>query len=261
MIASSANSGTIAALSFANNKNATAQVQVEDAGSRLIANGYVLLGRGGDATLTIENDASMLANDATLNGGGMGIGAGRSAGPGSTTAIGGSGTATVTTDGVLDVNSNTSGITVGGNGVDGLLSVDSGGVVLTGTGMTIGTATKANGTIYGGAGTLDIGAGGTVEVSIPAQSVNFSVVVGNANASIGGPTRAASGIVIVSGTRALLDTNGNALAIGLLSTGSMTVSQGGSVVSGTPEALGPSWTRMAAKSWSMLQVLPPEYST
>ena len=58
-------------------------------------------------------------------------------------------------------------------------------------------------------------------------------MVGNANASVGGPTNAASGTVTVSGKGALLNTNGDGLAIGLLSTGSMTVSQGGSVVSGS----------------------------
>ena len=139
----------------------------------------------------------------------------------------------MTSNGLLKINSSTSGIGVGGNGANGVLNVNNNGTVLAGTGMTIGTATSAGGTIYGGAGTLNIGANGLVRVSNPTLTGN-AIVVGGANSSISGPTNADSGAVFVSGTNALLDGNGAGIVVGLLSPGSLEISQGGKVVSGTP---------------------------
>ena len=209
-------------------------ILVTGTGSVLNATGYFLDGRGGTGALTIQSGGSVVITDAALNGSGMGIGAGRSAGPSSTTTYGGNGVATVTEGGVLDVNSTVSGITVGGNGVNGELSVGSSGTVLAGTGIVVGTATTANGTIYGGTGALNIGAGGLVKVGIAAQTVNYGVQIGSDNSSFNGlPTNQASGDAIISGTDAKLDTNGNPLGIGVLSDGVMVVSSGGSVVTGS----------------------------
>ena len=169
-----------------------------------------------------------------LNGSGIGIGAGRGAGPSSLANVGGNGVALVTSGGVLDLNSTTSGINVGGNGVNGALTVNNGGTVLAGTGLTVGTATTASGTIYGGTGELNIGAGGVVRVNNPLLT-GYDITIGSANASIGGPSSAASGQAIVSGTGALLDGNGAGIAVGSLSSGSLLISQGGSAVSGTPD--------------------------
>jgi collagen type I/II/III/V/XI/XXIV/XXVII alpha len=72
-----------------------------------------------------------------------------------------------------------------------------------------------------------------VRVSHPTLT-GYAVVVGDANSSIGGPTNADSGAVLVSGTGALLDGDGAGIAVGLLSDGSLVISKGGSVVSGTP---------------------------
>ena len=111
-----------------------------------------------------------------------------------------------------------------------------GGTVITGAELTVGTATLAGGTIYGGYGTLAIDGVGRVTVGIAAQSVNYSVIIGGGNTSLGGnQTKLAGGDAHISGPKATLDTNGNGLAIGYLSHGVMNVNNGGSVVAGTPD--------------------------
>jgi T5SS/PEP-CTERM-associated repeat protein len=212
----------------------TGSVTVTDPGSTFTLTGFGFDGRGGNGTLTVENSGNFVVNDAPANGGGFNIGVGRGLGPTAPTNVGGTGTALVTSNGLLKINSNTSGIGVGGNGASGVLTVNNNGTVLAGTGMTIGTATEAGGTIYGGAGTLDIGPNGLVRASNPTLT-GYAIVVGGANSSIGGPTTADSGTVLVSGTGALLDGNGAGVVVGLLSPGSLVISQGGKVVSGTPD--------------------------
>jgi T5SS/PEP-CTERM-associated repeat protein len=232
--AATADTSLSAAVSIANSAG-NGSVLVSGAGSILTANGYLLDGRGGTGSLIIQNSGSVVVNDAPLNASGIGIGAGQGAGPSSSYKIGGSGVATVTSGGLLKLNSTVSGIVVGGNGVNGALMAN-GGTVLTGAGLTVGTATLEGGITYGGAGTLDIGAGGLVKVGIAAQSVTYSVIVGSGNTSLDGkPTTLAGGEAVISGANARLDTNGNGLAIGLLSDGAMTISNGGSVVAGTPD--------------------------
>jgi T5SS/PEP-CTERM-associated repeat protein len=232
VVVGSENTSLIYALGIANGAG-TGAVTVNGAGSTLTADGYLLDGRGGTGSLLIENGAGLIVNDSTLNGSGIGIGAGRSAGPSGPANVGGDGVALVTSGGVLDLNSTTSGISVGGDGVSGALTVNNGGTVLAGTGLTVGTATTASGTIYGGNGQLDIGAGGVVTVNNPTLT-GYDVTVGSANSSIGGPTAAASGQVLVSGAGALLNANGAGVAVGLLSSGNLTISQGGSAVSSSP---------------------------
>jgi T5SS/PEP-CTERM-associated repeat protein len=258
----SADSSKLAALSFANSTNDQATVVVEDAGSRLTANGFVNVGRGGTANLTIENGATMVVNDAIANGGGMGIGAGRGVGPNSAANIGGSGTATVASGSVLDVNSTVSGMTIGGNGVTGTLGVTNGGTVLAGTGMTVGTATSAGGTIYGGTGTLSIGAGGVVRVKNPIAANGYDVVIGGANSSIGTSvtgtaTDAATGDALVSGTGALLDATGMGVAVGLLSNGRLTISQGGTVLAGSQDEVLGSALSIGRRSTGSVTITDP----
>jgi T5SS/PEP-CTERM-associated repeat protein len=233
IVVGSPNSGAFSGLSIANGSGGggTGKVTVTDVGSTLTSNGYVLIGRGGTASLTIKNGACFLVNDSLFNGSGIGIGAGRDAGPVSIANVGGNGTATVTSGGRLTLNSTTSIIRVGGNGVTGTLNVDDGGTVLTTNGITVGTATEVNGTVYGGTGRLNIGIGGTVEVTVPTSpTAGFGVSIGNANPSISGPNTVASGVAMVNGAASRLATN-SGIAVGLNGTGSLTVSQGGSVVS------------------------------
>jgi collagen type I/II/III/V/XI/XXIV/XXVII alpha len=235
--AASADSSLSSSVSIANSAG-NGSILVTGAGSALNATGYFLDGRGGTGSLTIQSGGLVVVTDAPLNGSGIGIGTGRGAGPSSAADVGGDGVATVTSGGTLELNSITSGMNVGGDGTSGILNVNSGGTVLTGAGITVGTATTANGTIYGGTGALNIGAGGLVKVGIAAQSVNYSVTVGGGNSLLNGvPTSQASGQAVISGAGAELNTNGNPLAIGYLSDGSMIVSQGGSVVSGSANDL------------------------
>jgi T5SS/PEP-CTERM-associated repeat protein len=211
----------------------TGSITVTDPGSTFTLDGFGFDGRGGSGVVTVRNSGSFVVNDAPANGGGFNIGVGRGAGPSAPGNVGGEGAANITTGGVLDINSKTSGIGVGGNGADGVLNVSNGGTVLAGTGLSVGTATSAGGTIYGGTGALNIGAGGLLRVSNPTLT-GYDITVGNANSSIGGITNAASGEALVSGAGALLDGNGGGLAVGLFSDGGLVISQGGSVITGTP---------------------------
>ena len=232
VVVGSPNSSVSYGLGIANT-GGVGSVTVTGSGSTLTSNGYLLDGRGGTGTVLVENDGSLLVDDSALNGSGIGIGAGRSAGPNSPTQVGGNGVATVTTGGVLDLNSTVSSITVGGNGVNGALDVNNDGTVLAGDGLTVGTATFVNGTIYGGTGVVNIASGGTVMVTRAPQTTSYLVNIGSANSDVGGATNAASGIVTVSGAGSLLNTNNNGLAVGIYSDGSLIVMQGGTVVSGT----------------------------
>jgi T5SS/PEP-CTERM-associated repeat protein len=207
--------------------------------SQLSVAGGVIIGRGGVATADIDYGGTLLVTDAAADGSSIAIGAGRSAGPNGASYIGGSGTAIVT-GGTIDLSSTTAKITVGGYGVDGEMDVNSGGVVLAGDGLTVGAATKPSGssygagTIYGGTGTVDIGQGGTVKVADATPAGTADVVIGGANASLNGaasPTT--SGTVTVSGTGALLDTNGGDLVVGDQTQGGLTISKGGAVNAGT----------------------------
>src|SRR5262249_35440753 len=74
--------------------------------------------------------------------------------------------------------------------------------------------------------------GGTVSVTGPAQTASFGVAIGGASANVGGPTTAATGTAIVSGIGAHLASS-SGMAVGLLSNGNLTVSQGGTVTTST----------------------------
>ena len=205
-------------------------VTIDGPGSELTANGYALIGRGGTASLLIENSASMVVNDDATDVGDIGIGEG---GMGDGQAVtGGSGSVTVTTGGVLDINSPTGEIVVGAIGASGTLTVNAGSV-LAGEHLVVGNASLLSGTVYGGTGVVSVGADGTLEISSPNAS-GFSIEIGTAGTGVGGPTNAATGAVTVSGAGALLNANNSGIEVGRLADGSLTVSQGGSVESSSP---------------------------
>ncbi|HEY2618913.1 MAG TPA: Hint domain-containing protein [Acetobacteraceae bacterium] len=208
----------------------TGNIVVTDPNSLLSLTGFVLLGQAGTGTLLVENGGSVAINNAPTNGAGFFIGSGFTGG---TPNVGGSGQATVTSNGKLTAAQN---ISIGGNGANGTLSVDNGGLVLATTGFTIANAATVGGTLYGGAGLLDIGAGGVAKVTEAPQTNSFVVEVGASSGSLTGPTTLSSGTVDVSGAGALLDTNGNGIEVGRLGNGILTVSQGGSVVAGTQDS-------------------------
>ena len=170
----------------------------------------------------------MVVNDTAAGASGMTIGRGGTAAG----FTGGSGTATVTSGGLLEINSAITGMAVGGYGVNGTLNISNAGRVLTGIGMTVGTATNIAGVVRGGSGVVNVSAGGTIEVTAPAETTSYGMTIGNANINVGGPTSTASGAVTVSGAGALIASK-SGLSVGLLSNGSLTVAQGGSVVAST----------------------------
>src|SRR6185312_7635290 len=95
------------------------------------------------------------------------------------------------------------------------------------------------GETLGGTGALNVGAGGVVRVNNPTHT-GYDITIGNEDPLLGGSisgtaTGAASGQAIVSGPGAVLDANGTGIAVGFLTTGALTISQGGSVVSGTTD--------------------------
>ena len=136
-----------------------ATLTITDPGSSVTANGDMYVGHGGTGTLIVENFGNLTAG-ATEGGvaGGLGIGSGST---GSGTSRGGTGTATVTSGGTID---DLGAMTIGGTGVDGSLGVSDGGKVIATDHIRLGTGATVDGTYYFGAGTLDVNAGGTVEV-------------------------------------------------------------------------------------------------
>jgi T5SS/PEP-CTERM-associated repeat protein len=247
---------TLAALAFGDHAGSVATVTLTDAGTRVDATGYVVVGRGGQATMTVENGAVLTDVDIPGSLGGIGIGDGFSGGPNATLSdIGGSGNVTVTAGGLIDVHSTTSYLTVGGNGADGALVVSAGGVVQTGDRFVVGTATAAGGVVYGGTGTVTIGAGGTIRVTAPQSSgTSPAMVIGGANSSVGGTTTEASGSVTVTGAGALLDTGGYSLAVGNLSLGTLTVSNAGVVDAGNTVIAGSSAGSLSIASGGAVDV-------
>ena len=114
------------------------------------------------------------------------------------------------------------------------MNVNGGGTVLAGSFFSVGTAVNVSGSVVGGTGIVDIGPNGAVKITEAAQTSSYAVEIGSANSNVGGPTTASNGVVNVSGAQSLLNTNGNGMEVGRLGNGSLTVSQGGTVIAGTP---------------------------
>lgn len=227
--ASVANSNLGQALSAANNAGGNASITVSGTGSVMNLGGFVAMGQLGTANMTVTSGGAVNIANAATNATGFSIGAGFS----TTTNSGGIANVTVNNSGTL---TDQGGMTIGGDGATGVLNVASGGIVQVGTQLTVGIATLNNGVLYGGTGSLNIGAGGTVAITMAPQTTTVAVVFGNINSSAGLSTGNAAGDATVSGAGALLTTNGNALEVGRSSIGNLTISQGGSVVTGTPNS-------------------------
>ncbi len=110
------------------------------------------------------------------------------------------------------------------------------GTVIVGNGATISTGGTFNavGYLAGSDGNLTIDAGGAFVSTLAPQTNIYGLVIGAAGSS--GSFAAATGSVLVTGTGALLDTNGHSLQVGLQGNGTLTVSHGGSVIAGTPNS-------------------------
>jgi T5SS/PEP-CTERM-associated repeat protein len=184
--------------------------------------GFLSVGfNGPSGNLAGSSGFLTVTSGATLN---TGAGATFGGNPGSR------GSGTISAGGIWNAHN----VTVGQTGA-GTLTVN-GGTVLATTGYTIGNAATVGGTLHGGTGLLDIGAGGVVKVTEAPQTNSFVVEVGASNGGLTGPTTLSNGTIDVTGAGALLDTNGNPLRIGRFGNGTVTVSQGGSIVAGTPDS-------------------------
>jgi T5SS/PEP-CTERM-associated repeat protein len=198
---------------------------VTDPGSQFTATGQVYVSHTQTGSLLVEDSGTFLAAPDA-----MGI-AGLLLGDGTALGVGGTGVATVTTDGLLDSQGF---VIVGLDGTSGQLAVLNGGTVLVGTTLTVGEGgTISNGTTETGSGTLTIGAGSTVALTGTAQTASYGVFLGQSNI---GTAASENAVATVSGAGALLDSHGNGIEVGQYGTATLTVSQGGSVVSSSPNS-------------------------
>ena len=195
----------------------SATLTITDPGSSVTANGDMYVGHAGTGSLVVENFGNLTAG-ASEGGasGGLGIGSG-STGVG--TSRGGTGSATVTSHGTI---TDLGGLTIGGTGVNGSMSVSDGGKVIATDHIRLGAGATVDGTYYFGAGTLDVNAGGTVEVLGAANPGTAALSVGYS--ALG------TGTVEVSGAGALIDLGNNSLNVGNYGTALMEVTNGGSVI-------------------------------
>ena len=221
------NSALGGAFTAGSNPGSEAAILVTGSNSALNLVGFVGLGQGGSVNLTVSNSGVVNLTNSAPSPGGVELGTGLF---GTKSNTGGEADATVTSSGSLGIQRP---LIIGGAGSSGLMNVNNGGVVTIGTGLTVGDANVSNGTTNGGTGSLNIGAGGTVKITELPQLSSFAVEIGTSN---GGATGLADGAVTVNGAGALLNTNGNGLEIGREAVGNLTVSQGGTVLAGTPNS-------------------------
>jgi T5SS/PEP-CTERM-associated repeat protein len=161
------------------------------------------------------SQAGLLAvtNSATLNTAGQATFGGTTGSQGSGTISGG---------GVWNAND----IVVGSNGT-GTLVINAATISADGTFSAVGNNPGSNGSV-------SITAGGTLDFTLPGQSSSAVLSIGRAAAAP--PQAQAVGSVTVTGVGALLNTNDNPIDVGRGGSGSLTVSQGGSVAAGTPDS-------------------------
>jgi fibronectin-binding autotransporter adhesin len=222
-ITGTTDSNVSGALNVALSTGSTGTVDVGGTGSSLTAVGYVFIGRGGSGTLTVADSAVATLGDASDA---VAIGSGgTTAGPGTASITGGTGLLQVTSDGVLDA---VSMLEIGDNGDTGTATVDAGGTIEAGGQIGIGDGSSTYGS---GTGTVTVGAGGTLRAGLTPGAVASglsSIYLGNYGTSVG--------TLNVKGAGALADANGYRINIGVISTGFMTVSAGGTALSGSTGA-------------------------
>ncbi len=208
--------------SLAIGRTGNGTLTVTGPGSQVTGVGVAYVAHTASGVLTVENSGTLLLEPDATGLAGIDIGFGNTAG------VGGLGIATVTTGGDLVSQGS---VAVGVWGTSGELTVSNSGTVQVGTTLAVGTGgTIQNGTSYAGNGTLTIGAGGTVELTGGAQTASFGVLLASSNNN---QLTSSEAVVTVSGAGALLNTDGNGIAVGQFGTASLTVSQGGSVLAGT----------------------------
>jgi T5SS/PEP-CTERM-associated repeat protein len=218
-----------AAISIGGSAGATGGLTVTDPGSLVRSVGQLSVGLGGNGSLLIENQATVVAgNNAVDKSEGLDVGQ----------LATGSGEVTVT--GTHSLLSNTGRFVVGDAGL-GSLSIQAGGTVLTTPGAVAGLAgaTIASQSSASGSSATVTGPGSTWQIT-------GSLTVGNAGAGAlsitngaavtaatlnAGAAANSSGIVTVTGTNAALTTTGS-LSIGGAGAGELAILNGANVFIG-----------------------------
>jgi len=217
------NGDSLAAVGVA--REGAGAVTVDGPGSTLTANGGVYIGRAASGVLVVSNHAVVTE---TAAGTYFEIGDGASS---SDSHIGGTGSGTVESDGTLT----TAGyLRIGGFGVNGSLTVETGGVVsaaasTTASAITVGTGgtISGNGDTQVGNGSLEIDAGSTVDTTGAATP-------GVAGLAVASGTAGTSGTVSVNGAGAVLNTGANLIVVGSFGHGTMNVTGGGAITGTSP---------------------------
>ena len=226
-------------------------VTVTGSGSTWDSAGQIGVGVSGQGTLVVSDDASVTAAD----------GGGIAEDSGSTGLLEVESGGTLTTGGTFDG--------IGGSGADGTVIVTGTGSTWTASGTLaigqagLGTLAVSNGGKVTTSASIYVGddSGGTGVVTVADGTLNFALalLVGNQAGGYGtvnvlaggdliatgpsvspittyadiGDQTGAIGAVNVSGTGAVLNLTGNQLAVGSYGFGTLTIDQGGSVITGT----------------------------
>jgi len=218
----STNSDSLAAVGIG--RAGDGALTVDGSGSTVTSDGGVYVGRGAAGTLVVSNQAVFNETAAATY---FEVGDGSSS---SNSHVGGTGSATVESDGTLSAAGD---LRIGGYGVNGAVTVSTGGLVsatasTSATAIGLGVSGTVDGVFESGTGSLDIEAGGTVDVAGTASP-------GVAGISVGSDA-GAFGTVDVSGAGAVLNAGNNLIVVGSGGTGVMNVTGGGAIVGTSPGA-------------------------
>ena len=214
------NSNSLAAIGLGRGGNGN--ITVDGTGSVLTSNGGVYIGRGAAGVLVISNGGVF---DESAAGTYFQIGDGAS---GSTSHIGGTGSATVESNGTLSVAGD---LHVGGYGVNGSLTISTGGLVTSTvssgtTGIGVGASGTISGNLVTGNGSIEVDAGGTLEAVGTATE-------GVAGLSIGQGLGTQATVTVNGG---VIDAGNNDITVGSTGEGLLDVTDGGSVTAASPGA-------------------------
>lgn len=216
-----ASTSTPDAAALAVGRQGTGAATVTGSGSSLALSGVMYAGRasGSSGTITVSagaalTQASIAATDVN--------GIGDNGTIGGVFATGGKGELDVLGGGTATLANQ---VIVGGSGATGVVTVsDSGSQLLLGDALAIGTGTGApNGT-----GTLTVQNGGAVRLTAAADTSRSFLVAGEQAST--------AGTIAVAGSGSLLDAGANAASIGNTGTGTLTVSSGGTMRSGSGDS-------------------------
>ncbi|MEJ0019690.1 MAG: Hint domain-containing protein [Acetobacteraceae bacterium] len=134
---------------------------------------------------------------------------------------------TVTVEGLGSAWRIANSLTIGGLGGSGTLDVISQGTVDISSRMFVGRGGDFSGTPVSGSGSVNIGAGGTVNVLA-------TTLIGSGTSAVQlGSTAGSAGTISVNGAGAFLNVNTHWVNIGNIGQGAIFVGQGGSVLAGT----------------------------